>query len=234
MTNVALKKLRITYRKNTSLLNDVTVKFEPNSLNWVVGKSGSGKTSLLRVVSGLQPPSRGKVSVDDQELIKLNHHQLAQYRRRIGMIDQNPAFIPKVSVFDNIALLCRLNGFSRTETRKLTKQSIEQLGLGGVTHMLPAQLSRSDQQLVCIARAIVHTPPLIIADEPMAVLDTTLTEDVQKLFLSLIESETTFIVTTTDTSVINDAKDVFFIADRTLKPMTWSSSESQGIFKTDV
>lgn len=146
-------------------LDDVNVTVESGQFAAVIGTSGSGKSTLLNMLGGLDSPTSGSVTVEDQNLEKMSGEQLTVFRRqRIGFIFQNYNLIPYLTAYENIVLPVRLDG--RTEDVKFLEEIIQFLELEGKLKNYPSHLSGGQQQRVAIARALVSKPAIILADEP--------------------------------------------------------------------
>ena len=165
--------LKKYYGKDESLvkaLDDVSVSVEEGQFAAIIGTSGSGKSSLLNLLGGLDSPTSGSVQVEDKQIEKLTEEQLTIFRRkRIGFIFQNYNLIPYLTVYENIVLPVRLDG--RTEDRDFLNEILQFLELDKKISDYPSHLSGGQQQRVAIARALVSQPAIILADEPTGNLD---------------------------------------------------------------
>ncbi|MDT8397368.1 MAG: ABC transporter ATP-binding protein [Pseudomonadales bacterium] len=138
----------------------------------LLGRSGSGKSTLLNIISGIDRPDRGSVLVDGFDLMSMNETARTLFRRRhIGFIYQFFNLVPSLTAAENIALVLELNGISVQETALRTTDILEQIGLATKGHLFPSQLSGGEQQRVAMAKALVHYPKIVLADEPTGNLD---------------------------------------------------------------
>lgn len=158
-------------------LDGVDLQIERGTFVAVVGTSGSGKSTLLNMLGGLDRPTSGKVTIDGEELSKLNDEQLTVFRRkRIGFIFQNYNLIPTLNVWENIIFPITLDG--QKPDKKFIMNVAKMLGLDGKLDSLPNNLSGGQQQRVAIARALASKPAIVLADEPTGNLDTRTSDNV--------------------------------------------------------
>lgn len=173
MTILKTEHLKKYYGENESLvkaLDDVNMSVEAGQFAAIIGTSGSGKSTLLNMLGGLDVPTGGSVTVEDQKLEKMSGEQLTVFRRkRIGFIFQNYNLIPYLTAYENIVLPVRLDG--RREDSQLLEEIVDFLELGGKLKSYPSHLSGGQQQRVAIARALITKPAIILADEPTGNLD---------------------------------------------------------------
>ncbi|MBL8596672.1 MAG: ABC transporter ATP-binding protein [Devosia sp.] len=156
------------------ILKDVSLQVNSGEVTAVVGPSGSGKTSLLMILGGLERATSGKVVVGGQDISTANEDQLAIFRRQnLGILFQNFHLIPSMTALENVALALEIaeTGLSYADIRKRAAEALTEVGLGDRTTHLPSALSGGEQQRVGLARAIVTSPKLMLADEPTGNLD---------------------------------------------------------------
>ena len=150
----------------------------------ITGPSGSGKTTLLSLIAGLDEPTEGNIIIDKQDITKLNEDELAELRgQRFGFIFQNFNLIPTLTALENVTLSAELNGANGSQ-----KKSIELLSLVGLTnriHHYPTQLSGGEQQRLCLARAFINEPNIVLADEPTGNLDSQNSKRIIDLMIDL-------------------------------------------------
>lgn len=154
-----------------ALLREVSMTLEPGTVQVVAGPSGAGKTLLVDVVRGARIPQQGHVRVHDCDTAAMSRDERAALRRRTGVVFQDLLLFDHLSAFDNIALPLRLAGLGRRDITERVGDLLAWLGLDGRGSALPAALSRKERRLVCVARAVVGRPPLILADDPARDLD---------------------------------------------------------------
>ena len=171
-------------------VEDVSFEVQPGEFVALVGPSGSGKTSLVAMLAGLLQPSEGRVRIADRDIAELSDRELTRFRRRnIGFTFQANNLLPYLTVLENVMLMLSLNGRANPGGRAWAEALLTQLGLGDRLDSLPAQLSGGQQQRVSIARALIHRPAVVLADEPTASLDTERAYQVVETFASLIHDE---------------------------------------------
>ena len=196
-------------------LSDVNLELEKAEFMGLVGPSGSGKTTLLNIIGGLDSPTEGNVNVLGIELGSSSHNERAHLRRRkMGFIFQSYNLLPVYSVFENVELPLILNKVDSQERKRLVNQAVEWVGLADKIDSRPAQLSGGECQRTAIARAIVHEPALILADEPTANLDAENSHQIMKIMVRLNkELETSFIFATHDEKIMAYLRRIIHLED---------------------
>ena len=196
-------------------LKNVNLLLYEGEFAGLVGPSGSGKTTLLNIIGGLDSPSEGQVSVLGMALNNTSHGERAMLRRKsMGFIFQSYNLLPVYSVFENVELPLILNKVDSTERGKRVTQAIEWVGLRDKTDSRPATLSGGECQRTAIARAIVHQPALILADEPTANLDAENSHHIMKIMVRLNrELSTSFIFATHDEKIMAYLRRIIHLDD---------------------
>ena len=156
---------------NRTILDEVNFEIKPGEFISIVGDSGAGKTTIIKLILGIERPSEGRITVHDQDLIDLEGNALQNYRRNIGTIFQNNQLLPKKSVFENVAFALEACDYSLSEIMELVPRALGGIGISHLQDHFPHELSGGEAQRVALARAIVHRPKLILADEPTGNLD---------------------------------------------------------------
>jgi cell division transport system ATP-binding protein len=184
-------------------LNDVSFEIEEGEFVSIVGRSGAGKTTLLRLLLAEEKPTRGQVFFEGQDvhLIKPNH--LPELRKRIGAVFQDYKLISSKTAFENIAYVLEVIGASSEEISRDVPQVLELVGLSERANNFPKELSGGEKQRAAIARALIHRPDIILADEPTGNLDPYNAADIIKLLVKINEMGTTVVLATHDKQVIN-------------------------------
>ncbi len=200
---VDVRGLTRTYRVGASdvhALCEVDLAVAPGELLGVVGVSGSGKSTLLHLVGGLDSPTAGTIRVADQQLADLGSYQRSLYRRRVvGFIFQSFFLAAELSAEANIRLALTIQGTYGPQRRRLAREALERVGLAHRADHRPGQLSVGEQQRVAVARAIVHRPRLLLADEPTANLDRATALELMDLLQDIQrQSGTTIVMVTHD------------------------------------
>jgi cell division transport system ATP-binding protein len=183
-------------------LSEVSFAVAAGEMVFVTGHSGAGKSTVLRLVSGAERASRGKVWVGGRDVALLRPRELPAFRRAIGQVFQDHRLLADRSVAANVALPLAIAGLARAEIDKRVRVALEKVGLGDRAAALPEELSAGEQQRVGIARAVAPKPPLLIADEPTGNLDPQLAQEIMTLFLTLAEVGTTVLVASHDLHLI--------------------------------
>jgi len=196
-------------------LKNISIKITKGEFTGLVGPSGSGKTTLLNLIGGLDSPSEGTVSVLGKALDNTSHIERADLRRvNMGFIFQSYNLLPVYSVFENVELPLILNKMAPEERKKRVTQAVEWVGLSDKIDSRPAQLSGGECQRTAIARAIVHQPALIIADEPTANLDAENSHQIMKIMLHLNkELSSSFIFATHDEKIMGYLRRIVHLED---------------------
>lgn len=178
-------------------LKNVSLSIEKGTFIAIVGKSGSGKSTLMNIIGALDRPTEGEVEADGQVLSTLNDDELAEYRNKhIGYIFQSFYLEPTFTVLENVAMPLTISGMKKSEREKLAIDAIEKLGLADKTHKKANELSGGQKQRVSIARAIVHNPDVILADEPTGNLDSHNGREVIQLLQGISDSGKTVVLVT--------------------------------------
>ena len=172
------------------VLSNVRLTLHAGEFVVLLGRSGSGKSTLLNLISGIDLPSQGTVRVDGRELVTLSEHERTLLRReRIGFIFQAFNLLPTLTVEENILLPLELTGREGPESRNRVRELLDTVGLGNRAASFPDRLSGGEQQRVAVARALAHTPPLLLADEPTGNLDEQTGRKVLDLLVGLTRRE---------------------------------------------
>ncbi len=194
----ALEKTFQRGRVTTKVLNGVNIVVNKGEFAIISGQSGSGKTTILNVVSGLERPSSGSVTVFGQEPYAMPAAERTRFRAtKIGFVYQQANWIRSLNVVENVAIPLLAVDVDEAEALQKAMETLEKIGLAGLANMSPLELSGGEQQRVGIARALIHDPQLILADEPTGSLDTHSADRVMELFslLNVKEGRTVVLVT---------------------------------------
>ena len=196
-------------------LKDIDLALNKGEFTGLVGPSGSGKTTLLNIVGGLDSPTEGQVSVLGQALNDTSHSERARLRRKhMGFIFQSYNLLPVYTVFENVELPLLLNKIDKDERISMVEQAVKSVGLTDKMDSRPNMLSGGECQRTAIARAIVHEPALILADEPTANLDAENSHQIMKIMVRLNkELETSFIFATHDEKIMAYLRRIIHLED---------------------
>ena len=193
-----------TYQGGFQALKNVSFAIAKGEMILIAGHSGAGKSTVLKLISGITRPSGGRVLMNKQDIGRLSDNQLCYLRQHIGIVFQDHKILFDRNVLENVLLPLRIIGYDRKTADKRARIAIEKVGLGGRETADPRGLSGGEQQRLCIARAVVHQPSLLIADEPSANLDRAYALDIMELFKTFHEAGTTVIVSAHDETLMQD------------------------------
>ncbi|MBE9138155.1 cell division ATP-binding protein FtsE [Nodosilinea sp. LEGE 07088] len=199
---VSITDVEKTYGNGSKALTSVNLTVNPGEFLFVTGPSGSGKSTLLKLLYGYERPTGGNILVSDEQIANLRGNRLAMMRRRIGVVFQDYKLIPRRTVAENVAFVLWAQGFTRKEIHRRLWPTLKMVGLQGKAQCFPDELSGGEQQRVSIARAVVNTPPLLLADEPTGNLDADNSLQVIKILKKLNSIGITVIVTTHDEHLV--------------------------------
>ena len=196
-------------------LKEINLKIETGEFTGLVGPSGSGKTTLLNIIGGLDSPTQGTVNVLGSNLGTATHNQRAEIRKsKMGFIFQSYNLLPVYSVFENVELPLILNKVDSEKRNKLVEQAVESVGLTDKLNSRPNMLSGGECQRTAIARAIVHKPALVLADEPTANLDAENSHHIMKILVRLNqELNTSFVFATHDEKIMTYLRRIVHLED---------------------
>ncbi|HVO47752.1 MAG TPA: cell division ATP-binding protein FtsE [Steroidobacteraceae bacterium] len=192
------------YPNGREALTSVTFEIHTGEMVFLTGRSGAGKSTVLKLIALLERPTRGTVLVAGRNTSTLKSRHIPAFRRNIGVVFQDHRLLVDRPVFDNVALPLVVAGTPLKEIDKRVRASLDQVGLLGKERMLPVELSVGEQQRVGIARAVVSKPPLLIADEPTGNLDPDLALEIMRLFRRFQDVGVTVVVATHDLHIVRE------------------------------
>jgi len=196
--------------ENKQVLKGLNLEIEAGETMVIIGQSGSGKSVLLKHIIGIMRPDRGQVFIDGQEISALPDEDIMKLSRKFGMLFQGAALFDSMTVAENVAFgLRRHTRLSESEVQQLVRTSLEQVGLRGVEHLLPYELSGGMKKRVGLARAIAYSPEIILYDEPTTGLDPIRADAINYLILQLKEK-----LSVTSVVITHDMNSTYKVADR--------------------
>lgn len=184
-------------------LNDLTLEVLKGEFVFLVGASGSGKSSFLRLVLKEERPTRGQIHVLGQRLGSLSSRKVPYFRRNLGVVFQDFRLLPNKNVFDNVAFTLQVIGKSKGFIGEAVPDVLKMVGLSGKANRMPHELSGGEQQRVAIARAVVNKPAILLADEPTGNLDPTTSAGIMALLERINQGGTTVLMATHDAGIVN-------------------------------
>jgi cell division transport system ATP-binding protein len=202
---ISFERVAKRYPNGREALSAVTLQVAPGEMVFLTGRSGAGKSTVLKLIALLERPTRGQLIVNGENTAKLPARRIPAFRRRVGVVFQEHRLLTDRPVFDNVALPLIVADVSMREIGKRVRAALDQVGLLGKERLLPLELSVGEQQRVGIARAVVSRPPILIADEPTGNLDHQLANEMMNLFRRLNEVGVTIVVATHDLLLVRES-----------------------------
>lgn len=195
------------YKNGTTAIADLSVTIDKGEFVFVIGSTGSGKSTFIKMLYREEKPTRGKVIVGGIDVAKLRNSKVYKLRRKLGVVFQDFKLLPKLNVYENVAFALETLGLPSNEIRPKVLRAIEAVGLKEKTRNLPSELSGGEQQRVAIARALANAPKLLICDEPTGNLDPDTSKEIMKILDNINRSMgTTIIMATHDKDLVNRMK----------------------------
>jgi len=218
------------YTNGAKALNDISLTIQKGEFVFLVGPSGAGKTTLIKVIFREEIPTRGQVLFNGKNISRLKGREIPYLRRKIGMVFQDFRLLPQKSVYENVAFALEVTGASGKIIRSSVPEVLKQVGLAEKSKMFPSQLSGGEQQRVCIARAIVNKPALLIADEPTGNLDPDTSWELMNLLSEINKTDTTIIMATHAREIVDSMKRrVIAMSDGRI-----SRDEESGVYSSEL
>ena len=201
---IEFKNVTVVYDKDIVGLNDVSFKINDGEFVFLVGKTGAGKSSATKLLTGEIKPTSGDVIIDGIVVNALKRSKIPYLRRAQGVVFQDFRLLPNKTVFENVAFAMEIIGKKKEEIMRKVPKILSLVGLGERANNYPNEISGGEQQRVSIARALVNSPSLIIADEPTGNLDVETSNEVMSLFDKINKMGTTIIMVTHSEKIVND------------------------------
>ncbi|AOQ22748.1 Cell division ATP-binding protein FtsE [Moorella thermoacetica] len=194
------------YPPNITALDDVSVKIDKGEFVFLVGPSGAGKTTFIRLLFREEVPNRGQIIIGGRSISRLKRKEVPLLRRNIGIVFQDFRLLPDRTVFENVAFALRVVEAHPREIKPRVERALAQVGLSNRARMFPHQLSGGEQQRAAIARAIVNNPRILVADEPTGNLDPVTSGEIMKLLEEINRLGTTVIMATHAWDIVNSMR----------------------------
>ena len=200
---IAFNNVSKIYNHHSVALEDIDLKISPGEFVSLVGRSGAGKSTLIKLLIGEEKPTLGRVIVGSYEVNRMKPNELPQLRRQVGIVFQDFKLLPTKNAYENVAFALEVEGRPQKEIDEFVPQVLDMVGLAEKHHNFPHELSGGEKQRTAIARAMIHRPAVLVADEPTGNLDDENTEEILKLILKINELGTTVILATHNKHVVN-------------------------------
>ena len=215
---IQLHNVFMTYQRDATALNGVTLAIPKGDFVFLTGISGAGKSTLLRLLYGALKPTRGQVVVDGQNISRLTPSQIPYLRRTMGVVFQDFKLLPNRTVLENVAITLEVLGWGKKDIGKKVYHILKQMGLEHKMQATPLRLSGGEQQRVALARALVNDPKILIADEPTGNLDDENKEQILNIFREANIRGTTVVVATHDRRLIEHSHKRIILLEKGLDP----------------
>lgn len=199
---IQFKQVSKRYPGGFEALKQNNFSLDKGEMAFLTGHSGAGKSTMLKLIAGLEHPSSGQIIVNKHVVNRLKGNAMAQHRSSLGITFQSPHLLNDQTIFNNVALPLRIRGLNQQAIKKRVQAALDLVGLLSKSHQYPRNLSGGEQQRVGLARAVVHKPDLLLADEPTGNLDPALSADIMRLFEQLNQAGVTVLIATHDLTLI--------------------------------
>jgi len=216
---ISFSQVRKSYRGGHEALCELSFKVEDGELVFITGRSGAGKSTLLKLIPAIERPTSGTVLVNGQNIGSMRRAAIPYLRRNLGLIFQDQKLLYDRSVFDNVMLPLAFTGHAYKEAARRARAALDKVGLLAREKTNPITLSGGEQQRLCIARAVVNRPSILLADEPTASLDSTSAAEVVEMFRDFNQVGVTVLIATHDEALVQRLKPrVLALAQGRLEP----------------
>lgn len=203
---IQLENVTKFYPNGVKALDDVSLQIEKGEFVFIVGNSGSGKTTFLKLLMKELDVSSGKIIIDDKDVTKIRHHKVPKLRRKMGVVFQDFRLLSKMTVYNNIAFALKITEAPSRKIRRSVPMVLSMVGLSKKSDRYPNELSGGEQQRTALARAIVNNPQILLADEPTGNLDPKTSWEIMKLLVEINLRGTTVVVVTHNREIVNAMK----------------------------
>jgi cell division transport system ATP-binding protein len=206
LTMIKFEQVTKKYSSGLEALSQVDFSLEKGEMVFLTGHSGAGKSTLVKLIAALESPTSGRLTVNNVDLTTLKKSAIPLFRSQLGITFQTPSLLKDRSVFFNVALPLQILGLHHTVIAKRVHAALDMVGLLSKEKILPQHLSCGEQQRIGIARAVVHKPDLLLADEPTGNLDPSLSAEIMKLFVQFNQVGVSVLIATHDLALIAHMK----------------------------
>jgi cell division transport system ATP-binding protein len=203
---IRFANVNMTYADGNEALRNLNLHIEQGAMVYITGRSGAGKSTLLRLIALIDRHTRGQIIINGQNLERVRNRRIPLFRRHIGFMFQDHRLLNDRTVFDNVALPLVISGYRHQEIRKRVQAALDKVSLLPKINSNPMSLSGGEQQRVGVARAVVHRPAILLADEPTGNLDPALSWDTMKLFEQFNQVGVTVLIASHDLDMIKRLK----------------------------
>jgi cell division transport system ATP-binding protein len=200
---ISLRGVSKRYANGALALEEIDLEVDRGDFLFLVGPSGAGKSTIVRLLVREEKATSGQVFVNGVDLGRLRRHQLPALRRQVGLVFQDFKLLPRLTVYENVAFALRVHGESGRRTRDRVRDALETVGLQKAQRRYPHEMSGGEQQRVGIARALVHAPQLLVADEPTGNVDPATSWELMQLFLGINAAGATVVMATHNRDIVD-------------------------------
>jgi len=200
---IKIENVSKTYRPDVEALKEISIAIEPGEFVFLVGQSGAGKSTLVRLLTAEERPTSGRIEVGGWDITRLGRRHIPRLRRQIGVVYQDFKLLEQRTLYENVAFALEVCGTSLKTVHTVVPQLLRIVGLEEKAHRYPRQLSGGEQQRAAIARALVHRPKLLIADEPTGDLDSITAKGIVDLLTRINDVGTTIVFVTHNRDIVN-------------------------------
>ena len=206
MDLIRLRNINKVYKNGVTAIHDLNLNIKKGEFVFIIGKTGCGKSTLIKMMYREEKPTKGKIIVGGIDVAKLRNRKVYKIRRKIGVVFQDYQLLPKSTAYENVAFALEVLGLPKSEIHKKVVKVLDLVGLKNKAKHYPDQLSGGEQQRVAIARAIVNGPKLLICDEPTGNLDPDTSMEVMEVLSAINRLGTTILMVTHDIDIVNKMK----------------------------
>lgn len=213
MDLIRMKNVHKRYKNGVVAIHDLNLKIEKGDFVFIIGSTGCGKSTLIKMLYREEKPTSGKILVGGVDVAKLRNGKVYKLRRKIGVVFQDFKLLNRSTVYENVAFALEIFGIPKSEIYSKVVKALDLVGLKHKAKNYPTQLSGGEQQRVAIARAIINGPKLLICDEPTGNLDEKTSMEIMSVLEAINEMGTTIIMVTHDTEIVNKMKKRVILLD---------------------